>query len=169
MRREKIDTEIERLYSAMRGGLFAYYLHRLPNPADAEDFVQRVFERLLATKCPPNSEGLLRLVAAGLLKNAYRDSARRGPDLSWEALAGPAGDGLDHLTQFQTGYDDSAFTEAFDASLRELDDDPRAAFILGELRGLPAREAGPLLGVSHATAAARRELATTTIRKELTA
>lgn len=64
---------------------------------------------------------------------------------------------------------ESAFAEDFDQAIRTLDPDLRDAFIVGELRGLPSREAGAVLGVSHATAATRRELATTSIKETISA
>lgn len=109
---------------------------------------------------------MLRAVAAGLLKNSYRDERK---DVSWESAVGIDGTGLDHLPQFQTyDFEDASFAADFDRALRDLDPSPQAAFIAGELRGLTSREAAAVLGVSHTTANARRELATSDIRKELT-
>jgi DNA-directed RNA polymerase specialized sigma24 family protein len=90
--------------------------------------------------------------------------------VSFEVLVGNDGTGLDHLPQFQThDFDDSEFADGHDAAVRALESETRDAYILGELRGLPSREAAPLLGISHTTAATRRELATTFIREEITA
>lgn len=88
--------------------------------------------------------------------------------MSWEAAIGPDKTGLDHLPQFQSMTpEDSFFGDAFDRAVRDLDDDPRDAFILGELRGLTTREAGAILDTSHETARARRDAAAADIRKEL--
>jgi DNA-directed RNA polymerase specialized sigma24 family protein len=51
--------------------------------------------------------------------------------------------------------------------VRGLDEAPRDAFILGELRGLTSREAADVLSVSRTTANSRRAAATAEIRKEL--
>lgn len=119
-----------------------------------------------------NIEALAYRIAIDLLTDEYRARERRkGTELlSWDALVGEDGSGLDHLPQFQTwDFDDASFAGGHDVAVRDLEDELRDAYILGELRGLPSREAGPLLGVSHATANTRRELATTTLREELSA
>ena len=151
----------------MRPELLAYFTAKLPVTAEAEDCVQRVFVRLLTKPLRPGSERLVRAAAGQILKNAYRNS---DPAESWEQLIGPDGTGADTLPQFQAPTaEDSAFGGALDRSVRALDPEPRDAFILGELRGLTAREAGPLLGVSHQTAHVRREAASAHIRKEIAA
>lgn len=110
---------------------------------------------------------LLRQIAGGLLQDAYRANGRRS-EVSLEGLIGRDGTGLDDWPQFQTyDFEDSDFAAEFDRAVRVLDPIPRDAFILAELRGLTSREIAPLIGVSHTTAAAHRELATTSIRKEL--
>lgn len=133
---------------------------------EAEDYTQRVFERLLRYAGVREPTALMRVVARGLLNDAYRQAAARPRDLSWEELIGETGDGLDHLPQFQT-YDEYAFAEDFDSAVRALDDEPRDAFILGELRGLTSREAGAVLGVSRTTAANRRLDATGAIKEAM--
>lgn len=131
--------------------------------------MQQVFEKLLRYDRPVTEPlGLLRVSAKRLLANAYRDASTHPRDLSWEQLIGPDGSGLDHLPQFQVhDFEDAAFTTDFDEAVRGLEDEPRDAFILGELRGLTSREAGVFLGVSHETANSRRAAATDAIRKEL--
>jgi DNA-directed RNA polymerase specialized sigma24 family protein len=157
------------MFRTLRGELLTYYRKRLLDPQEAEDYVQRTFERLLTKAEIHSPRGLIHVVAEGLLKNSYRDHERQPEQGSWEVAVGHDGTGLDHLPQFQTyTFEDSNFAAEFDRAVRVLDPSPRAAFILGELRGLPSRAAGPKLGVSHTTAAARRELATSSIRKELT-
>lgn len=114
-----------------------------------------------------NVSWLVWKTALNLLANHYSKASTKN-EVSWEALIGERGEGLDHLGQFQTyDYDDSTFADGLDQAVRELEPEPQQAFILGELRGLTSREAGPLLGVSHATAASRRASATERIRKEL--
>jgi RNA polymerase sigma factor (sigma-70 family) len=165
-----IQTELERLYAGMRPELLAYFTGKLPNPADAEDCVQRVFLRLLPKTLQPDSENLTRAVATGILKDAYRQEGREPAPVSWEQMIGPDGSGVDALAQFQTpSVEASRFGDALDVSVRRLNPEPRDAFILGELRGLTAREAGPILGVSHTTARLRREAASAHIRKEIAA
>lgn len=130
--------------------------------------MQRTFERLLAKGEIRNGKALLYQIAEGLLANEYRDRARAAGEESWEALVGLDGTGLDHLPQFQTyDFEDSDFAAEFDRAVRVLEPDPRDAFILGELRGLPSRESAEVLGVSHVTANERRAYATAEIRKEL--
>jgi RNA polymerase sigma factor (sigma-70 family) len=165
-RREEIEPTLERL----RVELLAFYRTRLPDPQEAEDFVQRSFERLLTKSEIQNTRALIFEISKGLLKNEYRDRQTQPDTLSWEQLVGEDGTGLDGLAQFQTmSPEDAFFGDAFDQAVRDLDPDPRDAFILGELRGLPAREAAPILGTSFSTAARHRAAATTYIRKELTA
>lgn len=164
-----ISDHFEDLWRTTRPELLRYYERRLPNPAEAEDAVQTLFEQLLKVRGEITSPlALLRTLAARLLADAY-DS--RGPaTASYEELIGRDGTGLDHLPQFQTAtFDDHLFDEAHDTAVRDLDDDLRDAYILGELRGLPSRESGQVLGVSHVTAASRRELATATLREEIAA
>lgn len=108
-------------------------------------------------------------IASGLLVDEYRRRDKEPEVASWEAVIGPDQTGLDHLPQFQTyDFEDSDFAAEFDRAVRVLEPDPRDAFILGELRGLPSRESAGVLGVSHVTANERRAHATAAIRKELT-
>lgn len=165
MRRQNLTTDFEWLFRTLRGELLAFYRKRLPDPQQAEDFVQRTFERLLAKSEIKNPEALAYEVATGLVKNSYRDEPAE--TISYEWLIGD-GTGLDHFPQFQTyDFEDSTFAADFDRAVRVLDPPTRDAFIVGELRGLPSREAGAILGVSHETARTRRELATATIREEI--
>lgn len=164
-----ITHDFEQLWTDTYPELLRYYERRLPNPADAEDTIQILFEQLLRREGVRTPEALLRTIASRLLDQAYRDKAETPTTLSWDQLIGD-GQGLDHLPQFQTwDFDDAEFAGGHDVAVRDLEDELRDAYILGELRGLPSREAGPLLGVSHATANTRRELATTTLREELSA
>jgi DNA-directed RNA polymerase specialized sigma24 family protein len=165
----QIADHFEQLWTNTRPELLRYYERRLPNPAEAEDAVQSLFEQLLKVRGEITSPlALIRTMAARLLADAY-DAQRVAPEpLSYEKLIGLDGTGLDHLPQFQTAsFDDLMFDGAHDTAVRDLADDLRDAYILGELRGLPSRESGQVLGVSHVTAATRRELATTVIREEI--
>lgn len=162
-----------------------YYATRLPNPQDAEDFAQRVFERALAGS-KGYDRALLFEIARGLLKNEYRDHEREQAHLNAHLgrfdnqfedrpfqgaadrarLLDPDGDwGTTQSPEYT--IDDALFTADFDSAVRGLDDDPRDAFILGELRGLTSRESEVVLGVSRTTVAARRREATAAIREEL--
>ena len=165
----EIEHDLASLVAEYRGELEAYFRRNLPDPTEAEDFAQRVFEKLL-TYGPAVREpvGLLRVTAKNLLANAYREAAAKSRDLSWEQLIGPDGSGLDHLQQFQVhDFDDASFATDFDSAVRGLAEAPRDAFILSELRGLTSREAGARLGVSHTTAASRRESATAQIKEAM--
>lgn len=158
-----MTVDLERL----REELLDFYARRLPDPQEAEDFVQRAFERLLARQDVTNMRALLFEIARGLLKNEYRDRSREPEVVSWEALVGD-GEQLDHLPQFQTyDFEDADFAAVHDRAVRALDPADRDAYIVTELRGLTSREAEPVLGVSRTTANARRVNATAEIRKEL--
>lgn len=187
-RGEIITTEIAPLHEELR----TFFAHRLPAPQDAEDFAQRVFERALAGN-KTLDRALLFKIAHGLLKNEYRDNARRSPDedeRTWPGvrertailemtlrngddeqfanaiIKSQESDNLE--AGFVPSAEDQFFATDFDQAVRALDPGPRDAFILGELRGLTNREAGAILDTSHVTARVRRDAATTTIRKELT-
>jgi hypothetical protein len=67
---ESRSTFIERLF-AQRGALEAFFRRRLRSSADAADFVQEVYLRMLRVSDPDeirNPEGYLFTVAANLLK-----------------------------------------------------------------------------------------------------
>jgi len=164
-RERQISIDFEEQFRTLRGDLLTFYRKRLPDPQEAEDYVQRAFERLLGKTT--NDKTLLYEIADGLLKDAYR-AGGRSEQVSYDHLIGPDGTGLDHLPQFQyRTFDDHQFAESHDTAVRGLGVELRDAYILSELRGLTSRESGPLLGVSHVTAATRRELATSAIREEI--
>lgn len=154
----------EATFTALSDELMAYFRKRLPNPQDAEDYVQQTFELVLMREAE-SIENLARLIAKGLLTDEYR---RRAPStVSWEDLRDSGY--LDELEQFhELTIEEAMFDRAFDLAVRELSEDERDAFILGELRGVPSREASLLLGSSQRTIVRRREAATDSIRKELT-
>jgi RNA polymerase sigma factor (sigma-70 family) len=165
----QILETFEQLWTRLSPELLRYYRRSLPNPADAEDLVQEAFLQFSECRGVLVPEALLRTIAERLLGKEYRAEYAQPHDLSWDALIGTDGAGLDHIPQFQTyDYEDSSFAESHDVAVRGLDDSARAAYILTTLRGLASREAGPLLGVSHSTAATRRDLATAAVRKGIT-
>lgn len=192
--KEHIIDDFSRLYQALYGELVSYFRHRLPNANDAEDFAQRTFERVLRQHDVRTPEHLLRVVASGLLKNEYRDRAndptrpdfeerqwsgvrdrrialtnalRGTEDWGVSATAPSNSPNIDQIASPTYDFEDADFTEAHDTAVRGLGVELRDAYILSELRGLTSRESGPLLGVSHVTAATRRELATSAIREEI--
>jgi RNA polymerase sigma factor (sigma-70 family) len=191
-----ILIDFDQLYRELRPELLTYFKRRLPAGASAEDFVQSTFERLLSKGNADTPRTLMFLIADGLLKNEYRDRERdplarsfdderewrgvrdrtlamqlalRGHEDHEHAAPDANHPGVEHLAAPSYDWEDSIFAGDFDRAVRVLEDEPRDAFILGELRGLTVRETGAILDISFATAARHERAATDTIRKELTA
>lgn len=175
-----MSQDVAQLWAQLAPELTSYFERLLPSPAEAEDFVSETFARLIGKDDAKTPEKLLWVIAKGLLYNEYRDKASIAVDFETREWPGVRERGKalelalnDEISDLESGFvpsvEDQFFATQHDEVVRGLDDELRDAYILGELRGLVSREAAPLLGVSHATANTRRELATTSIREELSA
>jgi RNA polymerase sigma factor (sigma-70 family) len=74
------SSYVEGLYDQFRGPLLAFFMKRLGNRAEAEDFVQETFKRLLlATNLDQSADpgGYIFRIAANLLIDQNRQAARR--------------------------------------------------------------------------------------------
>lgn len=189
-----MSQDLAQIWAQLSPELTRYFRRYLPNASDAEDFTSEAFLRIVSKDGIETPERMIWVVAKHLLIDEYRDKARTSEDFEarvWPGvkertavLAMSLRNGDDemfasaiiraedenHLVSgFVPSVEDQFFATQHDEVVRALEIELRDAYILGELRGLPSREAAPLLGVSHMTANSRRELATTSIREELSA
>ena len=128
----------------------------------ADDVTARSFVRLaeaLTAGTVANVEGLLTTISKNLIVDEQRAAYRRPVPAGLEVVEpGTNGNLPASLT---------TFPHEFDAAIRTLPDEQRAAYILTELRGLTVREAASVLGTSKSTVARAAEAAITSRRKEL--
>ena len=142
--RELFDTEYERL---------ATYLARHSDPETGEDLASEAFARLAAREVA--SSELVWRVGLNALTDWQRNRSTR-PDV----LTGiPVGDEREGEAQSFATLDDVLFRADFDRAFRALPEPLAQAFTVTELRGLTAREASAVLGLSQPTVTRRAILA----------
>jgi RNA polymerase sigma-70 factor (ECF subfamily) len=145
--RAKHDPEaFGELYDLYVDRIYTYILHRVGNPADAEDLTARTFFRALASmptyvnRGAPFAAWLYR-IAHNLVANWHRDQARR-PTVSLEGLGGSveaevAGDGLAAAT---------LTTALIGDAIRQLEPDRQALLVLKFSQELTNAEIAAILG-----------------------
>jgi RNA polymerase sigma factor (sigma-70 family) len=134
---------------AHRPALQAWFVRRLGNRHDAEDHVQEVYARALAT-VPTNKidspRGFLLRIASTVLVDRYRrDKVRERHNHVALADAPEPGDGgAGSPERSLAARQQLALVEA---ALLELDPLPRQIFMLARLEGMSHREIGKRLGL----------------------
>lgn len=129
--------------------LKAWFARRLGSPQDAEDYVQEVFARALATqhaKNVDNPRGFLLRIASTVLVDRYRrDKVRERHNHVELNEAVEAGDGGHSSPErVLAAKQQLALVQA---ALLDLDPLPRQIFVLARLEGLSHREIGARLGI----------------------
>jgi RNA polymerase sigma-70 factor (ECF subfamily) len=133
---------------AHRPVLQAWFTRRLGNRHDAEDHVQEVYARALATVPAKNiasPRGFLLRIASTVLVDRYRrDKVRERHNHVALAEAPEVEDGAGSPERALAARQQLALVEA---ALLELDPLPRQIFMLARLEGLSHREIGGRLGL----------------------
>jgi RNA polymerase sigma-70 factor (ECF subfamily) len=129
--------------------LKAWFARRLGSPQDAEDYVQEVFARALATpnaKNIDNPRGFLLRIASTVLVDRYRrDKVReRHNHVALNEVAEPEDGGYSTPERVLAARQQLALVQE---ALLELDPLPRQIFVLARLEGLSHREIGARLGI----------------------
>jgi RNA polymerase sigma-70 factor (ECF subfamily) len=129
--------------------LKAWFARRLGSPQDADDYVQDVFARALATpnaKNVDNPRGFLLRIASTVLVDRYRrDKVRERHNHVELNEAAEAGDGDSSSPErVLAARQQLALVQA---ALLDLDPLPRQIFMLARLEGLSHREIGTRLGI----------------------
>lgn len=145
---ESRSAFIERLF-AQRPALQAFFRRRLQSSADAADFVQEVYLRMLRVSDPDeirNPEGYLFTVAANLLKEMTSADRRTVSGLSSEAL--DAAQAAGEFPRIDTAVDAARRVDRLQVVLSELPPNCSAAVILRYRHELSHQEIAQRLDVS---------------------
>jgi RNA polymerase sigma-70 factor (ECF subfamily) len=145
---ESRSTFVERLF-AQHGALQAFFRRRLRGSADAADFVQEVYLRMLRVSNPDeilNPEGYLFTVAANLLKEMAAAGTRTVSGLSAHAL--DAAQAAGEFPRIDTAIDAARRVDRLQVVLNELPPNWSAAVILRYRHELSHQEIAQRLEVS---------------------
>jgi RNA polymerase sigma factor (sigma-70 family) len=150
---ETARQQLDELCRRFRPALVAYFLRRVPNPAEAEDLAHDVFLRLsgISLEQLRSADAYIFQVAANLL----RDRARRRKVRDAYAVAQIA---AAEAEEFETHSVDPERIEAarrsvatLVARLRELPERTREIFILYRIENVPRRNIAQAFGLSIST------------------
>ena len=159
--------EIARLYDRHAAGLYRYALMVLADHALAEDAVQQVFSRLLASPAPGTvvlpDHYLRRAMRNECYTLLLRRTAERAPE------SGPGRHGDRPLLEVAAGMVDHDERLSLEAALRELPVDQREVVALKVYEGLTFREIAELTDAPLNTVASRYRYAIDKLRAVLEA
>lgn len=146
------EASLAELVLRYRRPLLAYFSRRVSSPAEAEDLVQDVFERVLRgfdASAIGNAEALLFRIAVNLLRDRARRLQRHGTELQLpaDAIAEFADALTEDLSPERVVIGRRTLSEVQDA-LAELGERTRAMFLLYRLEHLKIREIAELYGVT---------------------
>jgi RNA polymerase sigma factor (sigma-70 family) len=155
----RTDKEIllQRMDARFRAPLMSYFLRRLGNRAEAEDFTQQVFLRIVGaeTRLPfEQADGLIFTIAGNLLRDRSRRVATR--DAAVTVPLDP--DMVDRISRDDIEDSDAERVllardtlEAALAALDRLGQRTKDIFILTRLENMKQAEVARLMGVSVST------------------
>jgi RNA polymerase sigma factor (sigma-70 family) len=147
-----LDRKRDELTARFRAPLFAYFLKRVRDRAEAEDLTQEAFVRL--TNRPDQRDGeaihaYVFTIASNLLRDRARSRfVRGGPHSSLdEIIESSVSTLVEDRTPERVLLAKEALKEVV-ATLGELGDRTRDIFILSRLENVPHREIAALYGIS---------------------
>ncbi len=150
--RETAESTLAELVHRYRRPLLAYFNRRVSGPAEAEDMVQDVFERVVRgfdAGMIENAEALLFRIAVNLLRDRARRLQCRGIELPLpaDAIAEFADALTEDLSPERVVMGERTLEEV-QTALNELGERTRAMFLLYRLEHLKIREIAELYGVT---------------------
>jgi RNA polymerase sigma-70 factor (ECF subfamily) len=125
------------------------FLSRAQGGADVEDLVQTTFMLIARGKCRFDGRSSVKTWLFGIATNVMRQHFRskmRRRKLTFHLLASPRTDSFDRVLEQVDARRDIRLVEA---AFAELPEPSRLAFVLCELEGLSAKEAGRVLNASE--------------------
>ena len=140
---------VERLFTAHRNALLAFFHRRAPLWADAADLAQEVYVRMMRVRNTEeirNPEAYLFTVASNLAKERRALHRRRGTTIDVEDATVQSE--LADLPAFGEQIDAERRLRRLDEVLRQLPPKGQAAIVLKYVHGLSYDEIGERLGVS---------------------
>jgi RNA polymerase sigma-70 factor (ECF subfamily) len=166
-RRRRVDT-LAQLYDRHAAGLYRYALMVLLDHALAEDAVQQVFSKLLASGRANRLDSADHYLRRAIRNECYSFLQKRRPRQDDRPLleAMETGPGLDPRAAAVVRAAVSSIDERLmlEAALRELPVEQREVLTLRVYEGLTFREIADVLGVSQNTAAGRYRYAIRRLR-----
>lgn len=125
------------------------FLSRVQAGVDVEDLVQTTFMRIARGKCRFDGRSSVKTWLFGIATNVMRQHLRstiQRRKLSFHLLSSPQPDSYDRVCEQVDARRDIRLVEA---AFLELPEPSRLAFVLCELEGLSAKEAGRVLNASE--------------------
>ncbi|MDG2535180.1 sigma-70 family RNA polymerase sigma factor [Sphingomonas sp. HITSZ_GF] len=147
---EPARSDVAAIADSYRSALYAFFLRRLRNPADAEDAIQELFAALSRRGTPQGIENVERYVFQAAA-NQLRDRARRvraRPPIDLHGGADPHEQLVDEISPERELLGREAYA-GFIAALQELPQRARDVFVLNRFEEMTGREIAYRLGISQ--------------------
>ncbi len=147
------QRQLDDLCRRFRPALLAYFLRRVPDPAEAEDLAHDVFLRLAGIPLEQlrSAEAYIFRVAANLLKDRRRRSKVRDDYAATQVAAGEADELETHGLNPERIEAGRRSLAALVARLKELPERTREIFILYRIENVARRDIAHAYGLSIST------------------
>ena len=158
-------ADLESLYDAHAGAVFAFVYNLTRNLADTQDVLQDLFQKLARQGLPAQTLNHPRAYLLKLAHHLMIDQARsrQRRDLRHEALA----EAVPSLFAPSADPDEAAFRTALDVALRELPESQRVVVHLKLWEEMTFEGIADVLGIPPNTAASRYRYGLEKLRAEL--